>query len=87
MREIDRAGHSAEKVSLLFSAKSRDELIFRRDIDDICERSPDTFAASYFVTGNNATRLPDGYSQIFRSYVFGPSGLWTMAPATLRCKI
>ena len=24
--------------------------------------------------------LPDGYSQIFRSYVFGPSGFWTMAP-------
>ena len=29
--------------------------------------------------------LPDGYCQIFRSYVFGPSGFWTMAP--LRCKI
>ena len=27
--------------------------------------------------------LPDGYSQIFRSYVFGPLGFWTMAP--LRC--
>ena len=24
--------------------------------------------------------LPDGYSQIFRSYVFGSSGFWTMAP-------
>ena len=24
--------------------------------------------------------LPDGYGQIFRSYVFGPSGFWTMAP-------
>ena len=23
--------------------------------------------------------LPDGYSRIFRSYVFGPSGFWTMA--------
>ena len=31
------------------------------------------------------TWLPDGYSWIFRSYVFGPSGFWTMAP--LRCKI
>ena len=29
--------------------------------------------------------LPDGYNQIFRLYVFGPSGFWTMAP--LRCKI
>ena len=24
--------------------------------------------------------LPDGYGQIFRSNVFGPSGFWTMAP-------
>ena len=34
--------------------------------------------------------LPDGYSQIFRSYVFGPSGFWTIATlcyAMLRCKI
>ena len=27
--------------------------------------------------------LPDGYSQIFRMYVSGPSGFWTLAP--LRC--
>ena len=27
--------------------------------------------------------LPDGYTRILRSYVFGPSGFWTMAP--LRC--
>ena len=27
----------------------------------------------------NQARLPDGYSQIFRSHVFGPSGFWTMA--------
>ena len=32
-------------------------------------------------------RLPDGYSQIFRSYVFGPSGLKDYGSATLRCKI
>ena len=31
--------------------------------------------------------LPDGYSQIFRSYVFGPSGLKDYGSATLRCKI
>ena len=32
--------------------------------------------------------LPDGYSQIFSLYVFGPSGFWTMyGSATLRCKI
>ena len=30
--------------------------------------------------------LPDGYSQIFRSYVFGPSGSWTMAPLCYAAK-
>ena len=33
------------------------------------------------------TRLPDGNSQIFRLYVFGPSGLKDYGSATLRCKI
>ena len=69
MREIDRAGHSAEKVSLLFSAKSRDELIFRRDIDDICERSPDTFTASYFVTGD--VRNDDETGRVFYTRIDG----------------
>ena len=31
--------------------------------------------------------LPDGYSRIFRSYVFGPSGLKDYGSATLRSKI
>ena len=31
--------------------------------------------------------LPDGYSQISRLYVFGPSGLKDYGSATLRCKI
>ena len=30
--------------------------------------------------------LPDGYSQIFRSYVFGPSGFLTMAPLRYAAK-
>ena len=30
--------------------------------------------------------LPDGYSQIFRSYVFGPLGFWTMAPLRYAAK-
>ena len=29
--------------------------------------------------------LSDGYSQNFGSYVFGPSGFWTMAPVPVRC--
>ena len=31
--------------------------------------------------------LPDGYSQIFRLYLFGPSGLKDYGSATLCCKI
>ena len=31
--------------------------------------------------------LPNGYSQILRLYVFGPSGLKDYGSATLRCKI
>ena len=30
--------------------------------------------------------LPDAYSQIFRSYVFGPSGFWTMPPLRYAAK-
>ena len=30
--------------------------------------------------------LPDGYSHIFRWYVFGPSGFWTMAPLRYAAK-
>ena len=30
--------------------------------------------------GWKGARLPDGYSQIFGSYMFDPSGIWTMAP-------
>ena len=33
------------------------------------------------------TWLPNGYSQIFRSYVFAPSGLKDYGSATLSCKI
>ena len=33
-----------------------------------------------YVFGTTQAWLPDGYSHIFRSYVFGPSGFWTMAP-------
>ena len=31
--------------------------------------------------------LPDGDSQIFRTYVFGPSGLSYYGSAMLRCKL
>ena len=30
--------------------------------------------------------LPDGYNQILRLYVFGPSGFWTMAPLRYTAK-
>ena len=49
---------------------------------DVLTCAPRARSNSY---GEYKAWLPDGYSQIFRSYVFGPSGFWTMAP--LRCKI
>ena len=36
--------------------------------------------------GRTRTGLPDGYSQIFRWYVFGPSGFWTKAPLRYAAK-
>ena len=39
------------------------------------------------VTEALLPRLPDGYSQIFRLQVFGPSGLKDYGSATLHCKI
>ena len=36
---------------------------------------------------HHSPRLTDGNSQIFRWYVFGPSGLKDYGSATLRCKI
>ena len=45
--------------------------------------SPANCKATHLVQGGLQVRswLPDGYSQIFRSYVLGPSGFWTtMAP-------
>ena len=35
----------------------------------------------------SSTRLPDGWSQIFILYAFGPSGLKDYGSTTLRCKI
>ena len=37
-------------------------------------------------TFSSMTWLPDGYRRIFRSYVFGPSGFWTMAPLCYAAK-
>ena len=35
---------------------------------------------------NGKAWLPDGYSQIFRPYVFGPLVIWTMAPLCYAAK-
>ena len=68
MREIDRASYTPQKVSLLYSAKSREELIFRDDIDDICERRAETFTANYFVTGDDK-RAEEGETKVICSRI------------------
>ena len=54
------------------------------NIDDGAEQSV-LDAVRRAVASTEQAWLPDGYSQIFRSYLFGPLGFWTMAP--LRCEI
>ena len=43
-------------------------------------------AVEALPVGKPVAGLPDGYSQIFRSYVFGPSGFLTMAPLRYAAK-
>ena len=43
-------------------------------------------AARLACGGGGRALLPDGYSQIFRVYVFGPSGFRTMAPLRYAAK-
>ena len=54
------------------------------------EAEADNLDAALFVDGVECglqAWLPDGYSQIFRSYmIFGPSGFWTMAPLRYAAK-
>ena len=44
-------------------------------------------ATALRLTAATQAWLPDGYSQIFRFYLLGPSGLKDYGSATLRCKI
>ena len=48
-------------------------------------KSPTATAAAAAASGHQVW-LPDGYSQIFRWYVFGPSGFWTLAPLRYAAK-
>ena len=49
------------------------------DSETLCKLSCITEGGDYSV-------LPDGDSRILRSYVFGPSGFWTMAPLRYAAK-
>ena len=50
------------------------------------EDDKETLSNSRSPSPNPQAWLPDGYSQIFRSYVFCPSGFWTMAPLCYAAK-
>ena len=54
---------------------------------EVKDYSKDTLDELEHVLDKVGTWLPDGYSQIFRSYVFWPFGLLDYGSATLRCKI
>ena len=53
-----------------------------------CESSLAKWAWRASVQGEKrgGAVLPDGYSQILRSYAFGPLGFWTMAPLRYAAK-
>ena len=56
----------------------------------ICRLLKDSPSLIYLSWDDLAERkawLPDGYSQILRLFLFGPSGLKDYGSATLRCKI
>ena len=53
----------------------------------VLDASPVRNGALAGPAGPSSSRLPDGYSQILRLYVFGPSGFKDYGSATLRCKI
>ena len=49
----------------------------------LAPRSPNSMTVSSSLV---QSWLPDGYNRILRSYVFGPSGFWTMAPLRYAAK-
>ena len=74
-----------------------DDIAFIRGIVDYVGDNYCLDADSVHMTGSsnggmltwsslNRPGLPDGYSQVFRSYVFGPSGFWTIAPLCYAAK-
>ena len=70
--------------------------LFKKLFDLVCQRGkearppprPPGRSKSVRREGGYGERawLPYGYSQIFRSYVFGPSGFWPMAPLCYAAK-
>ena len=56
-----------------------------RTLNLVLEGGEDTLRRA--SAANLKARLPNGYSQIFRICVFGPSGLKDYGSAMLRCKI
>ena len=75
------SSQNSSKIIFNWIGPQLENLRQRRLGDVICDNSG---------TGIPATRvkawLLDGYSQIFRSYVLGPSGFWTMTPLRYAAK-
>ena len=61
-----------------------DEGVDGADPED--EESPDQLPGRLVPEHSPGAWSPDGNSQLFRFYVFGPSGLKDYGSATLRCK-
>ena len=84
-RDLSGFDRSPPRVNVLEPVSSR------RQFYESAAASPiSTEYVSLFdrqVREEGKTWLPDGYSQIFRMYVFGPLGFWTMAPLRYAAKL
>ena len=76
--------HVDAGITKVYLAKSLDELTLFLSLR--AEELADNGMAIYMFVSNSGAWLPDGDSQILRSYLFGPSGFWTMAPLCCAAK-
>ena len=84
--------HPHRKLSrsvVLALRKNYGQKMKKRPSSDAAANANPNEGSEKFVGFGDVTQawLPDGDSQIFRSYVFGPLSLKDYGSATLRCKI
>ena len=80
--QMERPSYENDTTAVFHPPSSGAESNYSRIAPGPCSGGLQT--SFFFLSGGACMRwwlawLPDGYSQILRSYVFGPLGFWTMA--------